>query len=650
MNSKIDLKEFTKQLNRLLIRYNFIKNNIGNCQNDLVLIDIFSRMLGEKYKKEDFMKKIINKNFYNKICANRVIQLIWNFIYNTESLESLENIINKLNKRSRFYVYRNIITKKLEELSEIKSSESNIEDIIKDEKDKIEFIENKREIETYSFENFKFVYDIYERILNQANEHIKNNHENQEKFIISEEILKKYENMYTEKDIRLLDKKFFNKTVSEMKNLVKKSVSNIEHKLNDKEYSFAVFYRMSLNDNKNWKKYEEKIVVTGKNNKKIEANIISIPASEINSKLLKSVNCYDYNSEHAMNLWLTKVETGNGDKKKKLFSGIRFANSRGKEEAIRDLILATLYDQYPDFMDPISKDYKDFYEINISNVQLMTPLINTGLNLDNNMPFEQAEILEKYEDKIFQFSVPIESEDGFTRNSIRKITVKIKNIILFNFGVNKMHYRANKMFASKRSKDMNQKSLENLFGKKIFETLSNKTRDLEYKKLESLSGKYNYIINSIQDSDIEIRLCDIESKINKTNIINLSKQIIAMWIITDGQGDESNPTALPTRMSLLMYWLGYGVSFNCKSGKDRTGVVAAEINNLALDIEANGEIPEPYEELNFKQKLQLMQVYDASKANSIAQANTGFDGLKVSYKPMVERVGKVVGASKNAKT
>lgn len=642
MNSKIDLKEFTKQLNRLLIRYNFIKNNIGNCQNDLVLIDIFSRMLGEKYKKEDFMKKIINKNFYNKICANRVIQLIWNFIYNTESSESsesLENIINKLNKRSRFCVHKGIIKKKLKELSKIKNSANNIEDIIEDEKDKIEFIENKREIETYSFENFEFVYDIYKEILNQANEHIKNNHENQEKFIISKEILKKYKNMYKEQDIRLLDKKFFNKTVSEMKNLVKKSVSNIEHKLNDKEYSFAVFYRMSLNDNKNWKKYEEKIVVTGKNDKKIEANIISVPASEINSKLLKSVNCYDYNSEHAMNLWLTKVETGNGDKKKKLFSGIRFANSRGKEEAIRDLILATLYDQYPDFMDPISKDYKDNYEINISNVQLMTPLINTGLNLDNNMPFEQAEILEKYKNKKQEYNV-----------GDREITVKIKDIILFNFGVNKTHYRANKMFASKRSKDMNQKSLENLFGEQIFKTLSNKTRDLEYKKLESLSGKYNYIINSIQDSDIEIRLCDIESKINKTNIINLSKQIIAMWIITDGQGDESNPTALPTRMSLLMYWLGYGVSFNCKSGKDRTGVVAAEINNLALDIEANGEIPEPYKELNFKQKLQLMQVYDASKANSIAQANTGFDGLKVSYKPMVERLGKVVGASKNAKT
>ena len=47
----------------------------------MVLIDIFSRMLGEKYKKEDFVKKIIIKNFYNKICANRVIQLIWNFIY-----------------------------------------------------------------------------------------------------------------------------------------------------------------------------------------------------------------------------------------------------------------------------------------------------------------------------------------------------------------------------------------------------------------------------------------------------------------------------------------------------------------------------------------------------------------------------------------
>ncbi len=138
---------------------------------------------------------------------------------------------------------------------------------------------------------------------------------------------------------------------------------------------------------------------------------------------------------------------------------------------------------------------------------------------------------------------------------------------------------------------------------------------------------------------------EIDLKITK--IINLSSQILDLWFSTHGRGIKSNPAAIQTRLAALIYLIGYPITFNCKSGKDRTGEVAAEINDLVMTMEANGgEAPDPYKKLTDEEKTQASQVYDATQSDEIAKANTGFRGLKVDYKNTTNRMGKIKGSSK----
>ena len=116
------------------------------------------------------------------------------------------------------------------------------------------------------------------------------------------------------------------------------------------------------------------------------------------------------------------------------------------------------------------------------------------------------------------------------------------------------------------------------------------------------------------------------------------------------RGIKSNPAAIQTRLAALIYLIGYPITFNCKSGKDRTGEVAAEINDLVMTMEANdGEVPDPYKDLTDEEKIQASQIYDATQSDEIARANTGFRGLKVNYKNTINRMGKLKGSARLSK-
>ena len=113
---------------------------------------------------------------------------------------------------------------------------------------------------------------------------------------------------------------------------------------------------------------------------------------------------------------------------------------------------------------------------------------------------------------------------------------------------------------------------------------------------------------------------------------------------TNGRGNKENPSAMQTRLAALIFLIGYSISFNCKSGKDRTGALSAEINDLILTMEANdGEPPKPYGKLSDEEKLQLREVFEATDSETIAQINTGYRGLKVDYRKSTDRLGKMSG-------
>lgn len=412
--------------------------------------------------------------------------------------------------------------------------------------------------------------------------------------------------------------------------------------------NYNTCFVQSLHEDKtSWKKLEKDVTVKGKNGKVVEATLSSTPASEFgyftNLKKGTGVGSNERNTDQAMNMWKTEVKSKSGDV---LFSGLRHGNTRGKASSSKEIILAAAVQQYG--IEKLQKSSENYvWEVRLGNIQLMSPGLIKGL-ADGNMPFKQMQTFRDIASK-GPFKVNIKGEDG----KPKKITLKLIKPILVNFGTNAQHYAMGGALV-KSSYKQNRQSFVDLFGEDTMDKLEKKksTNSLNDKSFQGEVGEYLTKLNetykkiSNAKNEQEIKKLDLKKK----KIINLSKQILDIWVTTNGRGKKTDPAAIQTRLAALMYLIDYPVSFNCKSGKDRTGEVAAEINDLMLTMEANdGDVPTPYSELSDKEKLQASDIFDATQSDVITQANTGHRGLKVNLKGTTDRFGNISGASKNAK-
>ena len=445
---------------------------------------------------------------------------------------------------------------------------------------------------------------------------------------------------------------------------------NLKKLLNYKEC-----YVLAVSKNSNaWKTLSKKVEIkVGKNKKPMNVEFKSVPASSMgiftHLNEGEGISSGDNSIEHLANLWTTNVRSGD----KTLFSGLRFRNTRGNETATKELILAAAVNQYGlEKVQNLSEG--SILNVKLGNVQLMSPTskATSFISSDKDKSFKQMKALKKLVNK--PFDIPILDKN----KNIKKIKLCLTDVILSNFGMNTQHFMAGGKLV-KSSKKQNSEAIIQLVGKNIFKSIEKafKTYRRSISKKGKDDGTKGYILNNcftdkmkenkvkgatmgkVGESLEELyqKRKDVSSEekreidLTVKKIINLTKQILDIWFTTNGQGISTNPAAIQTRIALLMSLLGYTTTFNCKSGKDRTGEMAAEISDLALSIEANddGSVPDPYKAPTEAEKLQLATVFDATQSSEIAQANTGFKGLKVSYSGMVNRTGRIRGASKLSK-
>jgi hypothetical protein len=81
--------------------------------------------------------------------------------------------------------------------------------------------------------------------------------------------------------------------------------------------------------------------------------------------------------------------------------------------------------------------------------------------------------------------------------------------------------------------------------------------------------------------------------------------------------------------------LGGGTVFNCKSGKDRTGQLDAEVKFLAFQIRtSNGKVPKPDRKRTRLEKIQFATFifFDESR-RTLQEFNTGYGGSKLVGQP-----------------
>ena len=108
-----------------------------------------------------------------------------------------------------------------------------------------------------------------------------------------------------------------------------------------------------------------------------------------------------------------------------------------------------------------------------------------------------------------------------------------------------------------------------------------------------------------------------------------------MW--KDGSYREAGnePYKLASRVALLSHLLGGGTAFNCKSGKDRTGQLDAEVKFLAFQIRtSNGKVPKPDRKRTNLEKIQFATFifFDESR-RKMQEFNTGYGGSKLMGQP-----------------
>jgi phosphatidylinositol-4,5-bisphosphate 4-phosphatase len=86
---------------------------------------------------------------------------------------------------------------------------------------------------------------------------------------------------------------------------------------------------------------------------------------------------------------------------------------------------------------------------------------------------------------------------------------------------------------------------------------------------------------------------------------------------------------MPTRLAVLADVLGVKVAFNCKSGKDRTGELDAEIKHFKLQMATIGKVPHYKRERAPEEIRHFHEVVTNSGNFEMQQLNTGFTGYKL---------------------
>ena len=311
-------------------------------------------------------------------------------------------------------------------------------------------------------------------------------------------------------------------------------------------------------------------------------------------------------NDHASNLWQQKITVG----EKPPVSFIRFGNTRGNESATKEILanaLTAIYSEETIF----GATEEHPLTLNFTNVQLMTPGILGGAT-DEEMPQQQMETFNELAKR--------EQPLKFTYRG-KEIFVCLQKPLLFNFGVNVQHFSSlfKPIINHTKCDQQNDESFRNLFGDlKLFGGQQNE---------QKIDGHYAFN----EDSLIGKKLAESGLNSNtKEQILSLADQIIDICH-SDKNGVKTNPYALPSRVAMLTNLLGYATSYNCKSGKDRTGIMAIELENLAAKILEDNK-PYAFEgSISQEEQQNLQSIYKAGTSVEIAKINTGNvqKGLKI---------------------
>lgn len=219
---------------------------------------------------------------------------------------------------------------------------------------------------------------------------------------------------------------------------------------------------------------------------------------------------------------------------------------------------------------------------------------------------------------------------------INGIALKAK-ILTFNFGVNQggvglaSHPVIGELVSGWEEVNhaINETAMEEL----------RKSADAFIEDKKSALKKKLFHRNYFQNPELENDIKKLSDDIRVVDTLNT--HITNIWRDGSYRTAGNEPYKLPARVAMLSFVLGGGTTFNCKSGKDRTGQLDVEVKFLAFQTYiGGGVVPEPDRALTPLEKQQLQAFVFQDKSRTVVQQqNTGYVGSKLDFGPVLSRVG-----------
>lgn len=307
-------------------------------------------------------------------------------------------------------------------------------------------------------------------------------------------------------------------------------------------------------------------------------------------------------TKHAVNLWISDFQNKDN---KTLFKGIRHGvispfmlpkdSHERKEGAInraKEVALAALFSQ-PDLYQKALNN--EVVTLRMSSTSLLTYMLD-----EISMLKDQASAWEQLNaNNILTLNVP--NQQG----EIQEIRIKL-DVIILNFGVNELAFSVPNYFnGSSKTKTLNNDGLSKILGE-------------NYLKNNEIGGWVNEYLSNNPNAN------------NHNKVRSLCQQIKEIWNKKLYKKDGNEPYKMAQRIAMLTYEIGAVPCWNCKSGKDRTGVLDAEVKREVISYDQNHRLNEVGHKLTRKEQSLFQNVLLNSGNLEVQQYNTGVVGSKVA--------------------
>ena len=360
------------------------------------------------------------------------------------------------------------------------------------------------------------------------------------------------------------------------------------------------------------------------------------------------VSCMDKkNTEHATNLWKSGFQI-NGEK---AFSGIRHGviavregkdpgeKASGAEKKAEEVLVAALASKPELFQQALAAGEGTASEAP-SLMMTSTSLLTTGIgsSADHRMQVEQnrafASLLAKANKGVLEFKVP--GPDGQLKSAKVKVSLATFNIPVNMGGVGKLELATSGRRFQKR---MNDPAMIQLVGGGI--SVGGEARqhvkrlDQQITRLEA-QRKQTRAPGDYEQLSGEIRALKQEKRITR----QLGRQIKEIYRSGSHHHEGHDTYKLAARVTYLTHLIGGVPLYNCKSGKDRTGMLDAEVKLLAAQASRDGAVPKPGRLSEQDQEL-FRAILLKGGGLEIQKANTGVRGYKTERIHSIdERIGE----------